>query len=52
VKASEKGAPKVHRIKLETPRHFIILDEDYTGLTPSKITEKATRFVRLMKPGQ
>ncbi|UCH69940.1 MAG: DNA repair exonuclease [Candidatus Bathyarchaeota archaeon] len=46
VKASEKGAPKVHRIKLETPRHFIILDEDYTGLTPSKITEKATRFVR------
>jgi len=46
VKVSEKGAPKVHRIKLVTPRHFIILDEDYTGLTPSKITEKATRFVR------
>ncbi len=46
VEVSEKRVPKVHRIKLETPRRFIILDEDYTGLAPSKITEKAVQLVR------
>jgi len=46
VEVNEKGAPKLHRIKLENSRRFIILDHDYTGLTPSKITEKAAQLVK------
>lgn len=46
VEVNEKGVPKLHRIKLETPRHFIILDHDYTGLTPAKITETAIELVK------
>ena len=46
VEVNEKGNPKLHRIKLETPRHFIILDRDFTGSTPSKITEAAVRLVK------
>jgi DNA repair exonuclease SbcCD nuclease subunit len=46
VKVNEKGVPKLHRIKLETPRRFIILNRDYTGLTPAKITETAVQLVR------
>ncbi|NIR87564.1 DNA repair exonuclease [Candidatus Bathyarchaeota archaeon] len=46
VEVNEKGAPKLHRIKLETPRRFIILDKDYSGSTPSKVTEKAMQLVK------
>ncbi len=46
VKVNEKGTPKLHRVKLETPRHFIILDQDYSGLTPPKITDKAEQLVK------
>ncbi len=46
VEVNEKGVPKLHRIKLETPRRFIILDHDYSGLTPKEITEKAVQLVR------
>jgi DNA repair exonuclease SbcCD nuclease subunit len=46
VQVNEKGAPKLNRIKLETPRRFIILDHDFSGSTPLKITDEATRLVR------
>jgi exonuclease SbcD len=46
VDVNGKGVPKLHRIKLETPRRFIILDHDYSGLTPTEITEKAVQLVR------
>jgi DNA repair exonuclease SbcCD nuclease subunit len=46
VEVNEKGVPELNRIKLETPRRFIILDQDYSGLTPSEITEKAVQLVR------
>ncbi|MDH5449418.1 MAG: DNA repair exonuclease [Candidatus Bathyarchaeota archaeon] len=46
VEVNAKGVPKLHRINLETPRHFIILDHDYSGSTPAKITEKAVESVR------
>jgi len=46
VEVDEKGVPELHRIKLETPRRFVVLDRDYTGLTPAKITEMAVRLVK------
>jgi DNA repair exonuclease SbcCD nuclease subunit len=46
VEVNEKGNPKLHHIKLETPRHFIVLNRDYTGLTPTKITETAVQLVK------
>jgi len=46
VEVSEKGVPELQHIKLETPRRFLVLDHDYTGLTPAKITEKAVQLVK------
>ncbi len=46
VKVNKKGKPKLERIRLETPRKFIILEQTYTGLTPSKITEAAVQLVK------
>jgi DNA repair exonuclease SbcCD nuclease subunit len=45
VEVDNKGKPTLNRIKLETPRRFIILDRDYTGSTPARITETAVRLV-------
>jgi exonuclease SbcD len=46
VQVSKSGKPKLERIRLETPRKFIILEQTYTGLTPSKITEAAVQLVK------
>ena len=46
VKVNEKRVPELHRIRLETPRRFIVLDHDYSGLTPPNITEKAVQLVK------
>jgi DNA repair exonuclease SbcCD nuclease subunit len=46
VEVDEKGVPKLHRVKLETPRRFIVLDRDYSGSTPTKITEAVVQFVK------
>ncbi len=45
VRVNEKGVPKLHRVKLETPRRFIIIDHDYSGSTPAKITDMAVKSV-------
>jgi len=46
VQVSKSGKPKLERIRLEIPRKFIILEQTYTGLTPSKITEEAVQLVK------
>ncbi len=46
VKVNKKGKPKLERIRLETPRKFIILEQTYTGLTPSKITEAVVQRIK------
>jgi DNA repair exonuclease SbcCD nuclease subunit len=46
VKVSRSGKPKLDRIPLETPRKFVILEQTYTGLTPTKITEAAVQLVK------
>jgi len=46
VEVNRKGVPKLHRIKLETPRRFIILDRNYSGSTPTKITEEVVQLVK------
>jgi len=46
VEVDEKGPPKLQRIKLESPRKFVILSKDFTGSTPQKITEEAANMVR------
>ncbi len=46
VEVNNKGNPTCNYVKLETPRHFIVLDHEYTGSTPAKITDTASRLVR------
>ncbi len=46
VKVNKNGKPKLERIRLETPRKFIILKQTYTGLTPSKITEAVVQRIK------
>ncbi len=46
VEVNEKGEPKINRVKLDSPRKFVVLEPDYTGLLPAKITESATQLVR------
>jgi len=46
VNVDENGSVRINRITLKCPRPFRVLDEDYTGLMPSKITELAAQSVR------
>ncbi len=46
VEVNEKGDPKLERVKLESPRKFILLDMDFSGSMPQKITEEAIRRVK------
>ncbi len=46
VQVNKNGKPKLERILLETPRKFVILEQTYTGLTPSKITEAVVQLVQ------
>jgi exonuclease SbcD len=46
IQVSRRGVPKLHRIKLETPRSFIILEQNFTGLTPAKITDAVVKLVQ------
>jgi len=45
VEVNEKGVAKLNRVKLETPRKFVVLEPDYTGMLPTKITESALKLV-------
>jgi exonuclease SbcD len=46
VQVNKNGKPKLERILLETPRKFVILEQTYTGLTPSKITDAVAQLVK------
>jgi len=46
VEVDEKGVPTLNRVKLETPRRFIVLEPDYSGMLPAKITAEAVKLVK------
>ncbi|MEM3731285.1 MAG: DNA repair exonuclease [Candidatus Bathyarchaeia archaeon] len=46
VRVGEDKKVAAEFIKLESPRKFVVLEHDFTGLTPSKITEKAIQLVK------
>jgi DNA repair protein SbcD/Mre11 len=46
VQVSEKGEVQPELVELCNTRRFVILENDYTGMAASKITELATQMVR------
>jgi exonuclease SbcD len=46
VKVDEKSAVSSEFIELESSRKFVVLEQDFTGVTPSKITELAVQLVK------
>ncbi len=46
VEVNEKGVPKLNRIRLESPRRFVILKSDFSNVLPAKITEMAVQLVK------
>jgi exonuclease SbcD len=46
VNVSEKGEFSPNFIELESPRKFIVLDEDFSGMNSAKITELAAKAVK------
>lgn len=46
VKVDEKGQASLEFVKLESPRKFLVIDQDFSGLPSSKITEQAARLVK------
>jgi len=46
VKVDEKGAVSPEFVELESSRKFVVLEQDFTGVNPSKITEMAVQLVK------
>ena len=46
VEVNDKGEASPQFIKLESPRKFVVLENDFTGFTASKITELAVQLVK------
>ena len=46
IEVDEKGVPKLKRVKLESLRQFTVLEHDYSGLLPRKITEEAVKLLK------
>jgi exonuclease SbcD len=46
VKVDQKGTVLPEFIELESSRRFAVLEQDFTGVTPSKITELAVQLVK------
>jgi DNA repair exonuclease SbcCD nuclease subunit len=46
VKVDEKGQIQPELIELTSPRKFILVEYDYSGMASAKITEQATQMVR------
>jgi DNA repair exonuclease SbcCD nuclease subunit len=46
VKVDEKGTVSPEFVELESSRKFVVLEQDFAGVTPSKITESATQLVK------
>jgi exonuclease SbcD len=46
VKVSEKGEFSPEFIELSSPRKFVVLEQDFSGMTSAKITELAVQLVK------
>jgi exonuclease SbcD len=46
VKVSEKGEFSPEFIELSSPRRFVVLEQDFSGMTSAKITELAVQLVK------
>ena len=46
VRVDEKGTVSPEFIALDSPRKFVLLEQDFTGVTSSKITEVAVQLVK------
>jgi DNA repair exonuclease SbcCD nuclease subunit len=46
VQVDEKGEIKPEFFELSSPRRFVIVEHDYSGMTSAKITEYATQMVK------
>jgi DNA repair exonuclease SbcCD nuclease subunit len=46
VRVDENGRVSPEFIELESSRRFVVLEQDFTGVTPSKITELAMQLVK------
>lgn len=46
VKVNEKGAVSPEFIEFESSREFVVLEQDFTGIVPSKITEQSIQIVK------
>ncbi len=46
VKVDEKGNASSEFMQLESPRKFVILEQDFEGLSPQKITERTAVIVK------
>jgi DNA repair exonuclease SbcCD nuclease subunit len=46
VKVDEKGSVTTEFVELGSPRKFKILEQDFTGLNPSKITDRTIQLVK------
>ncbi len=46
VKVDEKGQVQPELIELDSPRRFVIAEQDFSGMSSAKITELATQMVR------
>ena len=46
VQVNEKGDVKPEFIELSSPRKFVIVEHDFSGMTSAKITEYATQLVK------
>jgi len=46
VEVDQNGDPQISRFKLESPRRFVVFDEDYSGLRPDRIMELALQSVK------
>jgi DNA repair exonuclease SbcCD nuclease subunit len=46
VQVDEKRTASPQFIRLESPRKFVVLEQDFTGVTASKITEMAVQLIK------
>jgi DNA repair exonuclease SbcCD nuclease subunit len=46
VRVNEKGKFSPEFVELSSPRKFAILEQEYSGMTPAKITELASKLVK------
>jgi DNA repair exonuclease SbcCD nuclease subunit len=46
IEVNEKGVPKINRVSVQSPRKFVVLEPDYSGMLPAKITESAVNLVK------